>query len=105
MGEVFEHVCVCGFRATVSGGRDAGMCALTETVVCEECGSLSDRLTHEHTAQRTGGPGSRFAPVAPAPCEACGADSARIRPWFSGDPYPSCARPLGRSGDSIVLWD
>lgn len=98
MGGLYAHTCtLCGLTAEVSGGPDAGLEELTETVSCERCGRLSDRTTH------TGGLDAPV-PVPPAACLHCGAPSDALTPWTSGDPCPRCRMPLP-AGELTALWD
>lgn len=81
------------------------MNALTETVVCGACGALDDRLTHELGPGSSDASSHSFVAVAPAPCVRCEAASSQLRPWVSGEPCPSCGRPLAATGPEEVLWD
>jgi hypothetical protein len=47
MGRCFEFKCSnpsCGYVATVSGGKDMGLCGEVETMVCLDCEKLMDFL-------------------------------------------------------------
>ena len=43
MGSWIEFTCEnCGYRAEVSGGKDYGMVAVVQTMICRSCGQLVD---------------------------------------------------------------
>lgn len=45
MGRLLRWKCEsCGYEAEVSGGRDRGFIAVTETMVCRKCSELVDVL-------------------------------------------------------------
>ena len=99
MGMHLEHRCAgCGYTTTVSGRRDFGFAAVTETMACADCREVTDVLV-EQTAlfEKPAGP------VAPS-CRRCGADEAALTLWRSGDPCPRCGRPLP-AGRIVAHWD
>jgi hypothetical protein len=96
MGEHFEFRCAnCGFYAEVSGGDDAGMEAVTTTIVCEDCRRLYDVITTEMEDRQNPKERALRCPV-----------SAKhtIKRWKTGDPCTKCGKPLMRGG-RVCLWD
>ncbi len=43
MGALYQFTCdECGLEAEVSGGFDLGMVSASQTIACQDCGSLQD---------------------------------------------------------------
>lgn len=46
MGQLWLHHCdTCKYQAEISGGEDAGMACVTQTVYCAQCQQLDDAIT------------------------------------------------------------
>jgi hypothetical protein len=100
MGDRYEHVCdSCGYRATVSGAPDAGMVAITETMVCSSCRQVVDVLVARHERDGT------EPPVAPR-CPRCEAGAGSLRSWRTGGACPRCPGAMSIDpGGAFVMWD
>ena len=100
MGDRSEHVCgACGYRATVSGGPDAGMQAITDTMACRSCRELVDVLVATHE------PDGSEPPVVPR-CPNCQAGGAALAPWRTGEGCPRCDGTMTVDpGGAFILWD
>jgi predicted RNA-binding Zn-ribbon protein involved in translation (DUF1610 family) len=82
MGEWQSFECgSCGYRARVSGGKDAGMVGVTTTIACNVCRELFDVVVLRVDIPGSGRreprcPASKAHPVAvwnhPGPCPRCG---------------------------------
>jgi len=97
MGARYQFICAaCGYAAEVSGGDDAGLCACTTTIACEQCRELYDVVTAQRQEEA-----HKFKERAPR-CPR----SARhpFRPWVSGDPCPRCGGLMDNKG-MTALWD
>jgi hypothetical protein len=93
----------CGYQAQVSGGGDAGLSAITQTVSCRRCRQLSDILVE----WVEGMPRPSHEPFPPRQdrlgcCRHCG--SRAVDPWTSGGPCPRCGGRM-HEGDEVCLWD
>ena len=98
MGEWFEFKCPkCGYRAEVSGGKDCGMVAVTETMICESCRELVD---------------VQIGFAIPSPdnkwdkemgrCPECRSDD--LTPWRKSRPCPKCSTKMLK-GRKVADWD
>ena len=101
MGSLFEFKCKkCGYSTQVSGGRDRGMMAYVETMVCADCKELVDVLVAIE------GPDGPVKDPSRAEdydrCPECRGKS--VMSWREGQPCPKCGGPIS-SGEMTVLWD
>lgn len=96
MGEHFQFTCAnCGFSAEVSGGDDAGMAAVTTTIVCENCRCLYDVIIADIKDWQ-----NREERALRCPKSA----KHQVTHWKDGGPCPKCHQPLIK-GESACLWD
>lgn len=98
MGSWYEICCTnCGFQATSSGGRDLGMAAITQTIVCHDCHRLYDVQT-----------GSWDFPISLEEARqklTCRQDAShRVSVWNHPGPCPVCGTALER-GRQTAIWD
>lgn len=94
-----EH---CGYEAQVSGGPDAGMVAVTETMTCHGCRELVDVVIGAYGKEGpTGNPDfDQDLNI----CAECG--SADLTLWEASKPCPKCGRSMGEMDDGLTtLWD
>jgi transcription elongation factor Elf1 len=125
MGTKYRFACGdCGYRTVVSGGRDVGMMARTQTVACAECRELHDVTVGVLGDGRPGGDASIFGsrplpPLLPAPVDTddyiartrvavCPVDAAhQVTDWFSPGTCPRCGAVMsgGSPSDAEMMWD
>jgi Zn finger protein HypA/HybF involved in hydrogenase expression len=97
MGALYKFVCgSCGYQVEVSGGRDAGMVALTATIACLNCQELYDVVTSEHPLAS--------AKVNEIPIRCPKSHSHRVSLWKHPGRCPKCGAILTRANET-VLWD
>jgi len=101
MGRCFEFTCEkCGYSAEVSGGKDRGMVAVVQTMICNSCNDLVDVLIGQ--CEDEGPTGEPDYDKDLGICPKCrGKD---VVAWERSGPCPKCD---GRmiEGDATVLWD
>jgi len=96
MGERFQFTCAdCGYRTEVSGGDDAGMLAVTTTILCEDCQRLYDVVTADMDDSRNPKERALRCPKSA---------KHKVNRWTNGGPCPECGKPLTKGG-SVCLWD
>lgn len=95
MGLKLEFNCDgCGYSATVAGGGDAGMRAVTTTIECRDCRLLLDVVISESPWDER----SYMLPVCPQD------PSHSVRKWTAPGPCPRCGHVMSQ-GDVFTLWD
>lgn len=102
MGSKFAFECPdCGYSAVVSGGRDFGMMAVVQTMVCQDCKHLVDVLIGRFGEEGPTGDPDYDAQLGRCPdCE--GQD---VHLWQSEHPCPKCGVGMTRNSDFHMLWD
>jgi hypothetical protein len=107
MGMTQDHVCVArGYKAHVSGERDAGEACETQTVVCLQFRELYDVVVAKWLPWKPGqpnvGPGSPWKVTPRCPKSA----SHVVKQWRRPGKCPRCgvAMKVDPNGQ-IVLWD
>jgi hypothetical protein len=103
MGTRRGYLCEnCGLAACVSGGRDRGFRAFTETFYCPSCQTLQD-------VSMTGlpaGPGDdrpRLENTTPS-CRKCG--GVALVPWRRDQACPRCEGRMGEDPEGLLVhWD
>ena len=101
MGGSYRFTCNnCDYTAYVSGGRDAGMMYVVQTMVCRTCKNLTDveigPFGPNWRTMRTKSDGIELK------CGECnGSDLFR---WRKGTPCPKCGGTL-QEGELVELWD
>lgn len=99
MGALEQYKCNnCDYFAQVSGGKDAGMLVLPNTVLCEKCKEIVDVST-----KSTGGMEIDKSELNIYPnCNS----GKHIKKWDTEErPCPKCDGKLGSSGEVTLLWD
>jgi ribosomal protein S27AE len=100
MGNLREYSCPdCGYTAKVSGGKDRGFIAFTETVECLDCHNLAD-VEIGKVVDETPENEEVIQPVH-SRCPSCG--SFNLKPW-DGKTCPQCGGTMIK-GDVTILWD
>ena len=101
MGTKFEFVCQqCGHSAEVSGGRDVGMVAVVQTMVCQDCKELVDVLIGKQGREGPTGDPDYDRNLGRCPrCEGVG-----LITWDDSRPCPRCDSEMIKGG-TIALWD
>lgn len=96
MGTWFQFSCSrCGYQAEVSGGSDAGMVAVTATILCRRCRRLFDVVA---------GKVSISGQIKKVPLRCPRSASHPIERWSHPGPCPRCGTTLTREGET-ALWD
>jgi ssDNA-binding Zn-finger/Zn-ribbon topoisomerase 1 len=98
MGTRREFACPrCGYRATVSGGDDAGFFVATRTVVCARCREVADVVSSETPWD----PASE-APFCALRCPDC---DGTVRPWRDRA-CPRCGGRMDPDPAGVAIhWD
>jgi hypothetical protein len=101
MGTWHEFRCEgCNYHTTVSGKRDVGMVAVTNTVICRECSEVVDVLVGAYGKDGpTGDPGMDRDLHRCPNCHGRDTD-----PWPKKRPCPKCGKRMEDTGD-FTLWD
>ncbi len=106
MGTHFEFICEgYGYSAEVSGGKDRGMIAVVQTMICSDCTELVDVLI--------GRPGQDLPTDVPelddpdldlgyGYCPQC--DGKNVAPWEESRRCPRCDARM-KKGNTRAQWD
>jgi hypothetical protein len=98
IGQQFEFRCPqCGYRVTVSGGKDCGIIIETQTMTCKACQEVVDVMVGFTT---TSSPPKRDKTI--GHCPEC--NSTNVTPWGKGRPCPKCGKKMTK-GMLVRLWD
>jgi hypothetical protein len=101
MGSWTEFKCVkCGYRAEVSGGKDCGMVAVVETMVCQSCRQLVDVLIGRCGIEGPTGDSEYDKDL--GLCPEC--RSGDVSVWQEPRPCPKCDGQM-IEGRPTALWD
>ena len=101
MGAWIQFTCEnCGYRAEVSGGKDFGMVAVVQTMVCHSCNQLVDVLIGRYGTE--GPTGDPDYDKGLGVCSGCHGND--VVAWEETRPCPKCD---GRmiEGQTTALWD
>lgn len=101
MGSWIEFKCEnCSYRAEVSGGKDYGMVAVVQTMICRTCSELVDVLIGQ--CGREGPSGDPDYDKNLGICPQCRGEDVAI--WRESRPCPKCH---GRmiEGQPTAHWD
>lgn len=94
----------CGYEAEVSGGGDAGIEVVTQTVVCYSCSELMDLVVarRNRSAEDWTDAFEEMESDGLPPCKHCG--SKNVEAW--DEPYrcPKCGTSM-EEGQTRALWD
>jgi Zn finger protein HypA/HybF involved in hydrogenase expression len=97
MGTLYRFACEsCAYEADVSGGRDAGFVARTETMVCRTCHDVVDVLVGESVEGMLEDADQHLNR-----CPKC--RSHHVETW-TGQRCPRCGLAM-KKGDVTLLWD
>jgi len=101
MGTKYDFDCVnCGYKATVSGGRDCGFCAVVRTMICANCTELVDVLIGAHGNDGPIGDPEYDRDI--GLCPSCrGHDLSN---WPGSHPCPKCKARMTDNGPPL-MWD
>jgi hypothetical protein len=99
MGTIFQFSCPnCGYKAEVSGGKDFGFTAATNTILCKNCKKLYDVVTSKESWKACE---DDWLP----PAYQCPKSKRHeVELWFHPGACPKCSLTLVRE-DEILLWD
>jgi hypothetical protein len=101
MGELYRFNCtVCGFKAIVSGGKNAGLTAVTQTMICRTCYALVDVVIRSIRIGRE--EIDRKAEEAIGFCPRC--NGTQLLPWAEQQPCPKCGEKM-KKGKLYAMWD
>jgi rubredoxin len=101
MGSYYIFTCPeCGYKAEVSGGKDRGISASVQTMICMDCSIMVD--VYKGSYEQGTEPGKdKFIP-APARCPEC--SGSNLEEWAINGPCPKCVGVMER-GEMVALWD
>lgn len=97
MGSTYQFRCTnCAYEVQVSGGGDAGMVVVVQTMTCTNCSQLGDVITHTFSPDIAEEVGR---------CPSCGSDL--VSPWDPNKrPCPKCGSKMEIDPHGFVtLWD
>jgi hypothetical protein len=101
MGSKSEFTCdKCGYQAEVSGGRDCGMIAVVQTMICETCCQLVDVLTGRFGKEGPTGDVDYDKDLGACP----GCHGKQLSAWSKSRPCPKCEGRMIQ-GQMKCLWD
>lgn len=101
MGELnFFECSSCNYHAEVSGGKDRGFVAFTQTKVCQDCRQVVDVLVGE--AGKLSGPKATTIPKAKQQCPTCKGHNLKV---WKGRACPKCGGKMKKGGGLICMWD
>jgi FPG/IleRS zinc finger protein len=109
VGLIQSHRCKsCGLSATVSGGKDIGFVATTETRYCQNCETLVDVFVSLWCKELLHLPESRMKELLElegqvGSCLNC--RSVAQQGWKFGEPCPRCGGVIEKIGDEMIDWD
>ena len=102
MGTLFRFECSdCEYTATVSGGRDVGMMAVTKTTTCTTCKELVDVMVGQFGED--GPTGDPEFDKQLGICPEC--EGSEVRPWGRSHRCPKCSGKMIKDDCSEILWD
>ena len=102
MGQSFVFNCnKCDYETSVSGGRDCGMLAVVQTMVCESCKELVDVLIGSE-GQDDRKTGDKETDSRMGLCPKCKGKNVSI--WEEPFPCPKCKGKMTK-GRLELLWD
>lgn len=106
MGSSYLFECPeCGYSAEVSGGRDRGFVAVTETRTCDRCREVVDVLVGETSSLAEEGraafPEGEGLERYKGRCPIC--DKVLNNAWDGK--CPRCGGEMIRNEDVIIMWD
>ena len=91
----------CKYNATVSGGRDVGMLAVTKTMICQSCNEVVDVMIGQF-----GQDGPTGDPEFDKELGICpGCEGADLRSWSRRHPCPKCNGRMIREKEPRIMWD
>lgn len=101
MGQLYSFDCPsCGYHAEVSGGKDRGFVAFTQTKVCQDCREVVDVLIGKANELSTGQ--DITIPKAKQECPSCEGHSLKV---WKGRVCPKCGEKMNKSDGAICMWD
>ena len=101
MGIWFEFTCEkCGYCVEVSGGKDFGMVAVVETMICRSCRELVDVIIGRYGKE--GPTGDKDYDKNLGICPKCGGKELTV--WKEQRPCPKCGGRMIKCRPT-ALWD
>lgn len=101
MGQFYSFECPsCGYHAEVSGGKDRGFVAFTQTKVCQDCKQVADILIGK--AAELSADKATTIPKAKQQCPAC--EGHNLKAW-TGRACPKCGAKMNKGIGPICMWD
>lgn len=101
MGQLYRFECPsCGYHAEVSGGKDRGFVALTQTKVCQDCREVVDVLIGKAMDPSAGK--DTAIPRTKQECPVCEGHSLKV---WRGNTCPKCGTKMKKGGGAVCLWD
>jgi hypothetical protein len=101
MGAYYTFTCKgCGYEAEVSGGKDRGISASIQTLICKDCSIFVDVLVgHYDRDVRTRK--EIFIPET-GKCPEC--SGSNLEEWKTDSLCPKCSGEMER-GEMFAIWD
>lgn len=101
MGELHSFECkACGYHAEVSGCKDRGFVAFTQTKVCQACRQVVDVLIGK--ANELSAAKAISIPEDKQQCPICKGHSLTV---WKGRTCPKCGGKMKKWGGCICMWD
>ncbi len=98
MGSLYQFTCDdCGLEVEVSGGFDLGMVSASQTIACQDCGSLQDVGVGD-------APTTSAEDVASMTLHCSKSGKHSVTQWSHPGPCPKCGKTMVR-GPLTVNWD
>lgn len=101
MGQLYGFECPsCGYHTEVSGGKDRGFVAFTQTKVCQDCKQVVDILIGK--AAELSAAKEITIPKAKQQCPDCKSNNLKV---WKGRTCPKCGAKMNKGGGAICMWD
>lgn len=101
MGACYLFKCSeCGYTAEVSGGKDRGMSASVQTMICKDCTALVDVYMGRYDQDHETGDAKFISEQ--GNCPKC--FGKNLDAWNNKMSCPKCKATMEK-GDMTILWD
>ena len=102
MGTWYSFSCGnCDYGEVLSGGKDTGMEAVVQTMVCRKCEIVTDVLIGQYGKEGPTGDAAFDKPLGKCPKWRA---KKHLVPWEEGMPCPKCGGHMPK-GELCALWD